>query len=297
MSVFIKDVNLLDTAKTYRVILTHAPELTITAQKEGGVYNFDLPPILDNANDISYNQCFISLRKLCIDPVSIDVTVPGTGENLRNPNPVWTAGGVGDEAIAIGQVIMEMSVASKQAGSIQKRESIALSIEPYNNLYKWQELIPLKVVSKIDYDGRPLGNMTLSNGTSTITGTRSQNSSLVGSTVFFVDNGEDVLMNGTINETGTLTTETTVAGSITHDHDGNTWSYEYQAKQPEPLLSANPFGSTITVSFKDPFFGRSKPLYLTDAAKMAAAPIPDIGCISIELIITMVGDDRKKPER
>lgn len=296
MSVFIKDVNLLDTAKTYRVILTHAPELTITAQKEGGVYNFDLPPILDNANDISYNQCFISLRKLCIDPVSIDVTVPGTGENLRNPNPVWTAGGVGDEAIAIGQVIMEMSVASKQAGSIQKRESVALSIEPYNNLYKWQELIPLKVVSKIDYDGRPLGNMTFNAGDNETSGTRTMSTGSPGSQVFYLDNDE-IQMPGTIIETGTLTTETTVAGSITHDHDGNTWSYEYQAKQPEPLLSANPFGSTITVSFKDPFFGRSKPLYLTDAAKMAAAPIPDIGCISIELIITMVGDDRKKPER
>tara|TARA_R110002051_G_C8685439_1_gene492327 strand:- start:289 stop:1176 length:888 start_codon:yes stop_codon:yes gene_type:complete len=295
MSVFIKDVNLLQSSRTYRVILTHAPELTIVGQKHPGVYNFDLPPLLDNTNDTNYNQCYISLRKVCIDPVSIDFTTGG-GENLRNPNPVWTAGVVGSDGMSVGQVIMEMSIPSKQVGSVQKRESTIVTIEPYNNLYRWQELIPLNIVRKIDFDGRPLGDMDFSSGTSTITGTRTMATGSPGSQVFYLDNDE-IQMPGTINETGTLTQTQTVEGYIQQAGTGNTWYYEYQSKQPEPLLSANPFGSTVTVTFKDPFFGRESPIYLSDAARLAAAPIPDIGCISIELIITMVGDDRKKPER
>ena len=342
MSAFISQIDTSEASRTYKVILSHAAEIE-PGPKTDGIYTFDLPPILDNTNDTNFNQCFISLRKVYLDPTSIDVN-NGAGISMRNPNPVWTSGDPASSRIKVGQVIMEMNVPSKQTASFQKRETTPGGpLTDYNQLYKWQELVGLTKMETTDFLGEGSGEQTLAItlpnlafdtgpmactnfdiGKLNTSGTRTQTTALGGSTVFFVDNGEDVMMPGSIDETGNLLTtggmetiHTTgpgavkgsftidnanagvltpagnATGTITSSHTGNHFYYGYECKDPQPVLCANPFGSQLTINFKDPYFGRAN-IWMCDLAT-AATTTRDITNVTAEFIITMVGNKAVNP--
>lgn len=316
MSAFISQIDTSEASRTYKVILSHAAEIE-AGPKTDGLYTFDLPPILDNTNDTNFNQCFISLRKVYLDPTSIDVN-NGAGISMRNPNPVWTSGDPASARIKVGQVIMEMNVPSKQTASFQKRETTPGGpLTDYNQLYKWQELVGLTKMETTDFLGEGSGEQAITItlptyqcdnfniGELEISGTRNSTGITSGSTIFEVDNAEIINMPGIIKETGTLTVEAAengdfnlvpaanATGTIASNHTGNHFYYGYECKDPQPVLCANPFGSQLTINFKDPYFGRSN-IWMCDLAT-AATTTKDITNVTAEFIITMVGNKAVNP--
>jgi len=324
MSSFITNINVSEGSRTTRVILSStAPRLAAT-DNIPGVFKFQLPPILDNTNDTHFSQCFISLRKVFIDPFSSDSIVNGV--SMRNPNPVWVNAETltGERMPAVGQVIMEMSVPSKQVGSIKNPQNgLGTLTDPVVNYYKWQELIGLTRYKKNNFAGvNDSLNLVLPNAATDIgrfsidLGSRSTNSTTAGQNwgnQTKDGTGFNVLRNAANPDVTTQTidgeADGTVDGAITWANGGvaniskppelgNDFYLGYECKVDNPVLSGVPFGGEIEVRFKDPYGPArhtTKAIYLSDFAKIqaAAGPPPDISQVSIELIVTMVGNKKK----
>jgi len=298
--IFNPDNPLDENIEKYKVILTHTPADIMgvaNTTRANGVYKFQVPPLQSNTNDNNYNQCFITTRKIVVDPMSINLV------GKRNPNPIWRClvdpiapGGVATD-FAMGTLIAEFSVPSRNQGLIQEIGDDA-SISQQNILYKYQELCYFDIKYKQNYQGLSQYSPTsikddiVSNVTALDLGYREfvDKDSDVGMPVtpaFNISGGTDILIknlwtNQKSDGSGTITS---VAGGGGHTYGltGNSVLFAYEPKNPITCLCANPFGSELTLQFRDALTGAS-PVMLEDAATAGT----DIGCVSVELEITMV---------
>mgnify|MGYP003116086268 CR=1 FL=1 len=118
-----------------------------------GDYSFDLPPLTDLCNSNEYSQAIIKLDQIVISPFSRSVA----GVVSANPNPVWsdrfqTGVGPGATLVAISNVLLTMSIPSRQTG-LTSNNNDNNNIQYGQLYYKYQELIPTFWEWRGNYEG------------------------------------------------------------------------------------------------------------------------------------------------
>lgn len=322
--IFNPDNPLDQNIEKYKVIMTHTPVAVAGAgfgQRAPGIYTFDIPPLGSNTNDTNYNQCFITTKKIIVDPMSVDQV------NKRNPNPIWRSmndpigGGGAQVDYAMGCLVAEFSLPSKNQGLVQAIGDDA-TIGEQQILYKHQELCYFDIKYKMNYDGIALlsdsvsvntpGNATISdlslgqiNQTDVNIGQINYNNSgAAAATAFQVvpgpgpgtndvelvklgmeqdAKGSSILTQNPAQLGGATITHLAGAQTNSYGITGNSILFAYEPKCPTTCLCGNPFGSKVTLEFRDVLTG-SRPCILEDANNKGT----DIGIISVEFEVTMV---------
>lgn len=162
MSVNFVSVNSVDEAnKLFRVIISKAADLDAF----GVGYNITIPYPTDLTNSSEYKSCLMKLETItigCLNDSAAAVT--------NNPNPVWMSPvGAGGGLVREGldAVILNMGLPSKNSGRIHVDGGGTMS----ENLYRYQELIPLHLKLRGNYQGiEPATGFTTPVGQPIVTG-------------------------------------------------------------------------------------------------------------------------------
>ena len=130
--------------KRFRVIMTKAASPTLL-----GSYSITLPYPTDLTNSRKYKQCLMKLETITIGLLS-----DSNAAITANPNPVWcepNGAGVGGVLVRepLDAVILNMGLPSKNTLRSHKADDAPTE----NNLYRYQELIPLQLNFRGNYQG------------------------------------------------------------------------------------------------------------------------------------------------
>ena len=130
--------------KRFRVIMTKA-----VAPTEFGSYSITIPYPTDLTNSRKFKQCLMKLETITIGLMN-DSANAGV---IANPNPVWcepAPGGVGALVReGLDAVILNMGLPSKNTLRSHKGDATPT----VDNLYRYQELIPLHLKFRGNYQG------------------------------------------------------------------------------------------------------------------------------------------------
>ena len=284
--------NLDDSVERYKVILTHTPQWIAgdVTGREPGIYKFNIPPLGSNTNSTEYNQCFIVTKKIIVDPVSIDAA------GRRNPDVKWVnlSDPFAGDDFSMGSLIADFNLPSQQQGLIQ--EATGATSFTQEQLYRHQELCSFEMKYKQNYQGLNLFSQQ------EVTAPSMETADIdLGERQFMDRTGAGMpvtpafeLTGGTDIEIKNLWTKQTIVGSMTNTMvvgaEGNTTYgltgattyYCYEPKNPCMSLCGNPFGTELTLRFKDCLTG-SGPVILEGSVVAR-----DISVVCLELEVIMV---------
>tara|TARA_R110002096_G_scaffold27187_3_gene83424 strand:+ start:1880 stop:2866 length:987 start_codon:yes stop_codon:yes gene_type:complete len=324
MSVNVNVKSIENGREIYKIILAQTPAFRANQAKEnrGGEYTFNIPPLRDNANSSHYNNAYVKVNKVILDPLSVFNGIAAIGNN-QNDRVIWCNGGPMSEVnptpagsnplFTIPAINLTLDIGAPGVGYVGDTNSLQGNVAGELDIfYKHQTLCPLKKRSKGTLDG--------SNGTTTsikaqetrfITAPTTEFGSnlpdpfLIGNPAGMGPLQEPLLIKldkaaeisqkagdanrGTIIDNPVEAQRTTIT---TTSLIGNDFYYEYKSTDHNDILCANPFGRQMKVITRDVFYSHA-PVYMTDYALRANATPDDITNFAIELEIILV----KNPER
>jgi len=294
----IQDQSLDDSLRTYRLILTHTPASVFVGaglppNRKAGIYTWRIPPLQDMTNSTDFNQCFISLNKVLVDPVSINEV------GLRNKNPAWVNtqgfinGAGAPRSYSVGGMILNLSLPSRNTGLIQTLANSSENIDN-ENLYKYQELVYFERHTKANYQGENPDTFVRTDvGILDVDlGTRSTNSTVAGQNwgnQTKDGTGFNVLRNAANSDKqvqvddGEIIQDVNNHGFHNTGLTGNSVFYAYEPTKRCRQLCGNPFGAELSLKFMDSLSGGG-PMMLQDVGLVGT----DIGVVQLELEVTMV---------
>lgn len=321
MSVNVNVKSIQNGRETYRIILTKAAAFRADNAKEarGGEYTFNVPPLRDNANSTHYNQAYVKVNKLILDPMSIFNGRGAIGNN-QNDRVIWCNGGpmsavnpspAGQTPLFnVSALNLTLDIGAPGVGVVSNTNAIlGVGGGDVDIFYKHQTLCPLKKRSKGSLDGTA--------GTTTSVAAQQTRFTNIGTLEFggnepdpFLTIGTGPVMPGPLQQPadvgivdvaeitqkagdanrGTITDNPAEAQRTTTTTTtlvGNDFYYEYKSTDPNDMLCANPFGRQMKILTKDPFYAHN-PVYMTDFALRGLGIPPDITNFAIELEVILV---------
>ena len=142
MTSFVRVNSIDEENKRFRIIITKGIEPV-----QFGDYSVSIPYPTDLTNSRKYKQCLMKLETITIGLLS-----DSQAAAVANPNPVWSSpnGGVGALVREpLDAVILNMGLPSKNT----LRSHNAQAVNTQNHLYRYQELIPLNLKFRGNYQG------------------------------------------------------------------------------------------------------------------------------------------------
>lgn len=324
MSVNVNVKSVENGREIYRMILAQTPAFRASPAKEnrGGEYTFNIPPLRDNANSTHYNNAYVKVNKLVLDPMSVFNGVAGIGNN-QNDRVIWCNGGPMSEVaptpagatplFTIPAVNLTLDIGAPGIGFVGDTNSLlGNAAGELDIFYKHQTLCPLKKRSKGSLDGTEgiTTSVAAQQTRFTTCGTIEFGSNLpdpfltIGTgpvipgpleqpaDVGIKDVAEITQKAGDANR-GTITDNPAAAqrtSTITTTKIGNDFYYEYRSTDKNDILCANPFGRQMKVITRDPFYSHA-PVYMTDFALRNNANPADITNFALELEIILVKNE------
>ena len=320
MSVNVNVKSIENGRETYRIILAQTPAFRANAAKEnrGGEYTFNIPPLRDNANSSHYNQAFVKVNKLILDPMSVFNGVPVIGNN-QNDRVIWCNGGPMSDVnptpagqtplFSVPAINLTLDIGAPGVGFVGDTNGIVAGGGGDTDIfYKHQTLCPLKKRSKGSLDGsdgvttsvkaqetRFVTAPTTEFGSNTpgqflignsggMAGPLAQPLDLEIKDVAEISQKAGDANRGTIIDNPVEAQRTT---TTTTTRIGNDFYYEYKSTDNNDILCSNPFGGQIKIITRDAFYAHA-PVYMTDYQLRADAIPDDITNFALELEIILV---------